>query len=69
MKRALHQSVGSLPVSKERSKITFMMGASSTLSSFKISDLIFSGPAALPGLRMNNSFKIPLSEISMSGIV
>ena len=66
---ALHQSVGGLPVSKERSKIIFMMSASLTLSSFKISGLILSGPAALPGLRLNRSFKIPLSEISMSGIV
>ena len=66
---ALHQSVRSLPVSKESSKIIVMMGASSTLSCFKVSGLILSGPAALPGLRLNNGFKIPLSEISMSGIV
>ena len=45
------------------------MGAISTLSSFRISGLILSRPAALPGLRLNNSFKIPLSEISMSGII
>ena len=48
---ALHQSVGSLPVSKDRSKITLIMGASSTRSSFQISGLILSGPVALPGFR------------------
>ena len=59
---ALHQSARSLPVSFED---YLNNGASSTRSSFKISGLILSGPAALPGFRLYNIFRIPLMEISI----
>ena len=52
---ARHHSNGSLPVCRERSKITCMMGAISSRNSFSRTGLSLSGPAAFPGLRFFKS--------------
>ena len=49
-------------------KGTLMIGASSTLSSWRMTGLILSGPAAFLGIRFFRRFNIPASEILMSGI-
>ena len=48
---SLHQSAGSLPVWRERSKIICIIGALSSQSSLSKSGLSLSGLAALKGFR------------------
>ena len=47
--RALRHSAGSLPVWRQRSKITCIIGAISSRNSLSMSGLSLSGPAALKG--------------------
>ena len=54
---ALHQSLGSFLVCKDLSKITVIIGASSTWGSFSSNGRSLSGPAALPGLRLFRTSK------------
>ena len=48
----------------DRSKITLIIGASSTLSSFSRMGRMLSRPAALPGLKLFSSFKIPFIDMT-----
>ena len=65
---AVTHSEGSFPVWRDFSKMTLIIGAISSLSSFSNKGLSLSGPAALPGFRFFRSFKRPLRDISMSGM-
>ena len=62
------QSLGTVPFWRDLSKKIFSMGASSSLSSFRTTGLILSGPAAFRGLRFFNKFRIPAVESWISGI-
>ena len=61
--------MGNFSVSTDLSKITWMIGEISSLSSLRIKGLILSGPSALPGFRLLRNFVIPFIEISSSGIL
>ena len=69
MTLAVIQSAGSLPVCKDLSKMTLMIGAISSLSSLNRRGLSLSGPAALPGFRFFRSLSSPFCEILISGMV
>ena len=65
---ALVQSEGNLPVARDFSKISWMTGAISILSSLSTMGLISSGLAALSGLKFDSDLIMPFRFMFISGI-